>query len=363
MERVQIERFRRHWELSSLLAELDDDALQAQFDSSETRWGWGVNHVLDIGGHPVFVKRIPLTERERAHPFSTRNLYGLPTFYNYGVGSAGFGAYRELVANIHATNWARAGEADGFPLLHHYRIRTKREGLSPFDLARHRRTLDYWGGHPAIGNYLADRWAARDELVLFLEHFPVNAHDWLTEHPDQTESFVEDLRDTCDFLWGKGMVHFDAHLHNVVTDGTHAYLTDFGLALDRSFDLSSAEQDFLARHEHYDVAEVIACLGFGLQSAFKALAPERQSAIIERFSLRPEEPLQGLLEHFEALRDADDLSLEPGYATCLLRHRRTLVAMRNFFDELIANPRKDTPFPSRAIGEALAEDAASAQAG
>ena len=51
---------------------------------------------LDIDGTRIFVKRIPLTEAEtRAeNARSTANLFGLPMFYQYGVGSAGFGAWQ-----------------------------------------------------------------------------------------------------------------------------------------------------------------------------------------------------------------------------------------------------------------------------
>lgn len=76
-----------------------------------------------MGSEKVFVKRIPLTDLGHENPFSARNLYSLPTFYNYGVGSAGFGAFRELFAHAKTTNWVLAGEIETFPLLSHYRIR------------------------------------------------------------------------------------------------------------------------------------------------------------------------------------------------------------------------------------------------
>ncbi|GHI41077.1 hypothetical protein Sviol_54850 [Streptomyces violascens] len=57
---------------------------------------------LDIDGTRVFVKRIPLTDTELRpeNVRSTANLFGLPMFYQYGVGSVGFGAWRELAVHV-----------------------------------------------------------------------------------------------------------------------------------------------------------------------------------------------------------------------------------------------------------------------
>ena len=63
---------------------------------------------LDVEGVRVFVKKVPLTELEQRseHVMSTANLFGLPAFYQYPLGSAGFGAWRELAAHVMTTNWA-----------------------------------------------------------------------------------------------------------------------------------------------------------------------------------------------------------------------------------------------------------------
>jgi hypothetical protein len=45
---------------------------------------------------PVFVKKIPLTDLELRTPKvgSTANIFNLPMYLQYGVGSKGFGAWR-----------------------------------------------------------------------------------------------------------------------------------------------------------------------------------------------------------------------------------------------------------------------------
>lgn len=70
----------------------------------------------------VFVKRVPVTNIEFDNLFSTRNLYNLPTYCNYGFGSTGFGVFRELVTHIKTTNWVLSGAIATFPLMYHYRI-------------------------------------------------------------------------------------------------------------------------------------------------------------------------------------------------------------------------------------------------
>ena len=79
---------------------------------------------LEIDGTRVFVKRIPLrdVERRAENTRSTANLFGLPMFYQYGVGSAGFGAWRELAVHTMTTSWVLGNQCEGFPLMYHWRV-------------------------------------------------------------------------------------------------------------------------------------------------------------------------------------------------------------------------------------------------
>jgi hypothetical protein len=98
-------RRKRYFKLSSQIAQFDNAQLHSLFDDSEPSTGWGMNHVIVLGQSKVFVKRIPVTNIEYDNLFSTRNLYNLPTYCNYGFGSTGFGVYRELVTHIKTTNY------------------------------------------------------------------------------------------------------------------------------------------------------------------------------------------------------------------------------------------------------------------
>lgn len=121
-------RRQKYFNLSSQLAHLDNTQLRELFDNSESNessTGWGSSHIIDFGKSKVFVKRIPVTNFEYDNLFSTRNLYGLPTFCNYGIGpfaSTGFGIFRELVTHIKTTQWVLDSEIATIPLLYHYRI-------------------------------------------------------------------------------------------------------------------------------------------------------------------------------------------------------------------------------------------------
>lgn len=247
-------RLDRHRVVGAALAALDDDELAARLGAA-TPLGVGIGGQtarLDVAGTPVFVKRIPLTELERQprHVGSTANLFGLPMCYQYGVGSTGFGAWRELATQHTTTRWVRTGVSPRFPLLHHWRILPATPGARP--------DFGDWDGDPAIARRVAALGAATAAVVLFLEHLPRTLHEWLTDRFDagdgeRATAFAErELRAIVQVMRGHGMVHFDAHPNNVLTDGHRLYLADFGLAVDRACTLAPAEAAFLDLHRDWD---------------------------------------------------------------------------------------------------------------
>jgi hypothetical protein len=92
---------------SSRLALRSDLALQRAVDQApRARPGiGGTSATVEAGGVRVFVKQVPVTGRELrpGNVRSTANLFGLPGFYQYGLGSAGFGAWRELAELVDGT--------------------------------------------------------------------------------------------------------------------------------------------------------------------------------------------------------------------------------------------------------------------
>ncbi|MFB7630393.1 protein kinase family protein [Streptomyces sp. NPDC056149] len=220
---------------------------------------------LDVEGVRVFVKRIPLTDLELRpeHLRSTANLFDLPLCYQYGIGSAGFGAWRELAAHLLTTGWVLAGAHAGFPLLYHWRVLPDGppEGFVD-EFGGIDGAVAHWEGEPAVRRRLEAIGRASASLVLFLEHLPQSLAAWLAaartaaRTPSEAGAhyqWVEDelARGTA-FMSSRGLVHFDAHFRNLLTDGRQVYFADFGLALSRDFALSPQEAGFLTEHLDYD---------------------------------------------------------------------------------------------------------------
>lgn len=164
------------------------------------------------------------------------------------------------------TNWVLAGQYQGFPLMYHWRILPD-TGLN---LSRERveRAIAYWGGGPEVRRRIEALQQSSASLVLFLEFIPQTLQEWLTEQiraGDETAdlacSLVErELEAGTYFMNDRGLLHFDAHFQNILTDGRRLYFADFGLALSSRFDLSPAEYDFFNTHRTYDRAYSISYL-------------------------------------------------------------------------------------------------------
>lgn len=246
----------RHESLSARLASFGDVELAALVGTGRAG-GVGVgggSAVLDVDGVPVFVKRIPLTDRELAHPRSTANLFDLPTFCQYGIVSPGFNAWRELAANLIVTDAVLAGETESFPLLHHWRVLPGRAPIAAehADIDAVVAALD---GHPAVRVRLEALAAASSSLVLFCEYIPHPMPGWLGEDPAGKADTVErQFSQIVDFLRRTELLHMDGHFDNMRTDGERIHLTDFGLVTSPRFDLSAAERDFVRRHAGHDAA-------------------------------------------------------------------------------------------------------------
>jgi hypothetical protein len=212
----------------------------------------GGSELIDVDSAPVFVKRIPLTDREVAASGSTANLFDLPMLCHYGLGGPGFNAWRELAANIIVTDAVSAGEAESFPILYHWRVLPGRSPVSA-EHADIDAVVNAQGGSPAVRARLQALTAATCSLVLFCEYIPHPIADWLGENPvDKAVVLDLQLSEIVTFLRERELLHMDGHFGNIRTDMERIYLSDFGLATSPRFDLSSAERDFAARHVTHD---------------------------------------------------------------------------------------------------------------
>jgi hypothetical protein len=377
-------RRQKYFNLSSQLAHLDCTQLHDLFDrreSNESSTGWGSSHIIDIGKSKVFVKRIPVTNLEYDNLFSTKNLYDLPTFCNYGFGSIGFGIFRELITHIKTTQWVLDGEVANFPLMYHYRImpffgqrfsrgedsllsETLRERdalrtLTAVDLDLHKEYVESWDNNVNVGNYALDRAIANYELVLFLEYIPQVLETWLHENPNTLEQSLNEIRTTLDFLRTKGIIHFDAHFRNILTDGERIYLTDFGLVLDKNFALTKQEEAFFEQNIFYDYGEVLRNLRHLMRWSYDQCSEIDKSRIVEKYDikpgLQPHELVSVLLDNIELIQADGDIHLDDFYVASIVKYRSIIILMHEFFAQMWGNRQKNTKLPHVELQRLLKE--------
>jgi serine/threonine protein kinase len=270
---ISSDRIKIFHTVSDRLNALSDEDLQKLLvQGAKIESSWGEAQQINIDGTIVFVKQVALTDLEKLpeNMRSTKNLFDLPLYYQYGVGSAGFGVWRELASHIMTTQWVLSGACPNFPLLYHWRIvpAQKREPMSAEALKSLEESVTYWGGSPAIRRRLEALHNASSKIALFLEYIPYQLESWMRNEFAKGVSAAEsasrmiltNLEEVCAFMQSHDFVHFDAHFENILTDGHRLYLADFGLALSSEFELSTAERDFLKLHHNYDTYYTITYL-------------------------------------------------------------------------------------------------------
>lgn len=247
-------------ELNGYFEKLEDGELVELLSTSKQTLdeGWGKTYVLEVNSTKVFIKEIPLTQREFDQKLSTKNIYKLPLFYQYGVGSAGFGVWRELKSLLKANEWVIEGECKNFPLTYHWRVlpRDSHE-KKEFNLEKYHK---YWGGSDEIKTFMQDRLVAPYRVIVIMEYIPYTVDDFINKKIKDQDfingnyvfEMYKKINKICEFMKANGMIHFDAHTRNILTDGTEIYFADFGLASSRDFELSEDEKVFFEKHTEYD---------------------------------------------------------------------------------------------------------------
>lgn len=363
MANKQIEtRRKRYFKLSSQIVQLDNAQLHSLFDDSDSSTsssGWGINHTFVLGQSKVFAKRVPVTDIEYDNLFSTRNLYDLPTYCNYGFGSTGFGVFRELVTHIKTTNWVLEGAITTFPLMYHYRIIPFSGRRVDMDRSRYKSYVDYWGNSANAGNYALDRENANYELVLFLEYIPHMLETWLEQNPNKLQGSLDEIRTTINFLRTKGIIHFDAHFRNILTDGDQTYLTDFGLVLDKSFALTKDEESFFEQNTFYDYGEVLRNLGHLIRPSYNSCSENDKRRMMEKYGIKeglePYEMYSILLDNIEQIHADGIMKLDEFYVASIIKYRSIIVLMQDFFADMWGNNKKDTKLPHAKLRLLLKE--------
>lgn len=349
-------RIEQYAHLSTELALQSDGQLTQLVDGAEQLASGigGTTLTFALAGHKVFAKRLRLTDLELhpAHQMSTANLFGLPTFCQRNVGSAGFGAWRELAANVMTTGWVLAQQVESFPLMYHWRVL---DGASspgaaprPDEWTDVERMTSYWGGSDAMRARLGALANAKSSLMIFLEHVPWTLNAWLERQfaaqngaMEPTMAMVERaLAADIPLMNSLGLLHGDAHFENILTDGQRLYFADLGLATSERFALSADEVSYLRHNASLDRGYTRAKW---VNWLVKAFAPAADS-LPNRFELvraaARGEALDQLVPGFPS-----------GVAEIVSRHAPIATLINDFYVKLHSEDRR-TPYPREQI-EAL----------
>ncbi|MFE2225212.1 protein kinase family protein [Streptomyces kronopolitis] len=341
-------RLTAHSAVSTSLALCSDRTLRELVDAA-VPIGSGIggkSALLEVAGTPVFVKRVPLTDPERQpeHVRSTANLFGLPVFCQYGIGTIGgpgFGAWRELAVHTMTTNWVLAAEHEGFPLMYHWRVLPDSTPL-PEELADIERAVAYWGGGSQVRRRIRALQQSSASVALFLEYIPQNLHQWLgtqVEAGDQTANracaMVErELAAGTSFMNSRGLLHFDAHFENILTDGRRLYFADYGLALSSGFELSQDEAAFFDRHRTYDRCYTATYLVNWLVTALYGYQREDR---------------QGRYALVRAYAEGKRPTGIPQEAAAILARHAPIAAVMSDFNRTFQRRSRRTPYPLEEI--------------
>lgn len=343
-------RIARHTAVATALSLLSNHQLTRMLDRAPVvAEGIGGTAVrLEVAGVPVFAKRVPLTELERrGENFrSTANVFELPPYCHYGLGSAGGGVWRELAVHVMTTGWVLSGECAHFPLLHHWRELPMARRAS--DPGEREKSVAFWHGSAAVRRRLEELDGATTSLVLCSEYLPTTVHDWLRDHLSDAERIEEQLLAMADFLERQGLLHFDAHFGNILADSDRIYLTDFGLALSTRFDLSPQEQEFAARNIGHDRAYLRTHLVNWLVTELAGTTDRAErTAYLQRVAQPVQRARSSESPHDarSVRRPRNSIDLPEPAASIVSRHVGTAVRMNDFYRRL-AEESRATPFPA-----------------
>jgi hypothetical protein len=203
-----------------------------------------------------------------------------------------------------------------------------------------------------MNRYLAERARARCDLVLCYESIPHSAVEWITRCPADASRIIDDVLATVAFLRDRDVVHFDVDLFNVLTDGVHTYLADYGLVLDSEFDLTEAERNFLERNRHFDDGNLILSVGHQLYWIYRAASDEIRERIDTELALNGlsfEESVGRLLDAADRLERRGLLAIDPSLRDRLATYRPVIDYMHEFFTAARANWSPDTELDDDAL--------------
>lgn len=246
--------------------------------------------------------------------------------YNYGIGSAGFSPWRELLLHIKTTNFVLTGEIDNFPLLYHYRI--VEDGPKESDITKIESYAQIWNNDRNIKIYLEDREVSTMQIILFFEHIEYNLYNALQKEKISYENFLLQAFPIINFLNNNDILHMDSHDGNYLVDSNgKLYLADFGISIDNKFNLSQDEKNFIENNSSYDYALTLSILHhFSRGDRKKINAAELQDRNIFE-----------ILDEIKELLEMDEVRYRK-----LLEYKDIINIYSNFIKSIKKSPNKET---------------------
>jgi hypothetical protein len=179
-------------------------------------------------------------------------------------------------------------------------------------------------------------------VALFLEYVPQNLHEWLgvqiaagDEAADRACAMMErELEAGTSFMNSRGLLHFDAHFQNILTDGRRLFFADYGLAISSRFELSREEIDFFDRHRTYDRCYTVTHLVNWLGAALYGYQGDRR------------EERETLVRAFAEGRRPTGI---PERAAAILTRHAPLAAVMLGFLRRFQGESRETPYPLEEI--------------
>ena len=205
------------------------------------------------------------------------------------------------------------------------------------------------------------RAQAKYEVALFLEYVPHVLGAWIPKNMDQLDSVLGQMEKTITFLRENGIIHFDCHHGNILSDGEKIYVADFGLVLDKNFNLSKRERDFFRQNTHYDYGEFLCNIGGCIAGTFRKSAENKQQEIRRKYGMPDSdqhwELVPVLLEHIEEIYADGILKLDQNYVETVVKYRKIIQLMHNFFRDMFNNNRKNSKYGHTQLKRLLKETA------
>jgi hypothetical protein len=238
------------------------------------------------------------------------------------------------------TNWVLAEDYEGFPLMYHWRVLPHPGQSLPEELADVEKAVTYWGGGSAMRRRIEAVRDSSASIALFLEYIPQNLHDWLGVQVKAGDEAAEracamvvgQLRAGTSFMNARGLLHFDAHFQNILTDGERLFFADYGLAISSEFDLSEEEAGFFAGHQTYDRCYSVTHLVIWLVTALYGYRGEERSAFV-RACAQGKQPK----------------GIPPRVAAILTEHAPLAAVMTDFYRKFQLESRQ-IPYPTEELG-------------